>query len=102
MAATRAFTGALFVVLTWTAPAAAQSRPVPFTRTGTGIVIDVIVGGKTRHFLVDTGAGMTVLSVDAAGWSLADLRRGALQRSVVGIDGSSHPLGKSTATLEIA
>src|SRR5262249_3206960 len=102
VATTRALAGALFLLLTCTAPAAAQSRPVPFTRTGAHIVIHVIVGGQTRHFLVDTGAGMTVLSVDAAGWSLADLRKGALQRSAVGIDGSSHPMGKSTATLEIA
>jgi predicted aspartyl protease len=100
--ATRILTGVLFLVLTWSAPAAAQSRPVPFTRTGTSIVVDVIVGGKTRHFLVDTGASMTVLSLDVAGWSLADLRKGVLRRSAVGIDGSSHAMGKSTAALEIA
>lgn len=82
--------------------AAAQSRPVPFTRTGASILVDVLVGGKTRHFLLDTGAEMTVLSVDAAGWSLADLRKDVLHRSAVGIDGASHAMGKSTAALEIA
>ena len=100
--ATRVLTGALFLVLTWAAPATAQSRRVPFTRAGASIVVDVIMGEKTLHFLLDTGAGMTVLSVDAAGWSLADLRKGVLRRSAVGIDGASHAMGKSTAALEIA
>jgi predicted aspartyl protease len=100
--ATRIRAATLLLAVAWTPIAAAQSRPVPFTRIGASILVDVIVGGKTRHFLLDTGSGVTVLSVDAAGWSPADLRKDVLRRTAVGIDGASHAMGKSTATLEIA
>jgi predicted aspartyl protease len=79
----------------------AQTTSVLFTRTGSSIVVDVTVGGKARHFLLDTGAGLTVLSPVAAGWSPVDLKKLSSNRSVVGLDGVTHSMGSTTATLEL-
>ena len=79
----------------------AQDTSVPFTRTGSSIVADVTVGGKTRHFLLDTGAGLSVLSPDTAGWSPVDVMKAISSRSAVGLDGSTHSMGSATATLEL-
>jgi predicted aspartyl protease len=79
----------------------AQTTSVAFTRTGSSIVVDVTVGGKTRHFLLDTGAGLSVLSPDTAGWSPVDVMKAVSSRSAVGLDGSTHSMGGTTATLEL-
>jgi predicted aspartyl protease len=81
---------------------AAQTIPVSFTRTGASVVVDVAIGGKTRHFLLDTGAGLTVLSPDTAGWSPVDLLKSVSNRLAVGIDGTTHSMGSTTAALEFA
>jgi predicted aspartyl protease len=64
-------------------------------------VAEVSVGGKTRHFLVDTGAGLTVLSPDTAGWSPVEVKMVNSKRLAVGIDGSTHPMGSTTVELEL-
>jgi predicted aspartyl protease len=79
----------------------AQTTSVPFNRTGSNIVADVAVGGKTRHFLLDTGAGLTVLSPDTAGWSPVEVKMVRSKRLAVGIDGSTHSMGSTTAELEL-
>src|SRR5712692_301982 len=79
----------------------AQTTPVPFTRKGSNIVADVAVGGKIRHFLLDTGAGLTVLSPDTAGWSPVEVKMVRSKRLAVGIDGSTHSMGSTTAELEL-
>ncbi len=79
----------------------AQTTTVPFTRTGSNIVADVAVGGKVRHFLLDTGAGLTVLSPGTAGWSPAEVKVVGFKRQAVGIDGSTHSMGSTTAELEL-
>jgi len=79
----------------------AQTTSVPFTRTRSHIVADVAISGKIRHFLVDTGAGLTVLSPETAGWSPVDVMKAISSRSAVGIDGSTHTMGSTTATLEL-
>jgi Aspartyl protease len=78
----------------------AQTTSVALTRTGSSIIVDVTIGGKTRHFLLDTGAGLTVLSPDIAGWSPVDVMKAISRRSAVGLDGSAHSMG-STTTLEL-
>lgn len=78
----------------------AQTTSVPFTRTGSSIVVDVTVGGQTRHFLLDTGAGVSVLSPDTAGWSPFDIKKVRANRLAVGLDGTTHAMGSTTATLE--
>jgi hypothetical protein len=79
----------------------AQTTSVPFTRIGANIVANVEVGEKARHFLLDTGAGLTVLSPDTAGWSPVEVMRAVASRSAVGIDGSTHSMGSTRATLEL-
>jgi predicted aspartyl protease len=79
----------------------AQTVCIPFTRAGANILIDVTVGGKTRHFLLDTGAGLTVLAPDTVGWSPVDVRKAVSSRSAVGIDGATRSMGSTTATIEL-
>jgi predicted aspartyl protease len=79
----------------------AQTTSVALTRTGSSIIVDVTIGGKTRHFLLDTGAGLTVLSPDIAGWSPVDVMKAVSRRSAVGLDGSAHSMGSTTTTLEL-
>jgi predicted aspartyl protease len=83
--------------------AAAQTKSVSFVRTGASLIliVDVTIGGNTRHFLLDTGAGLTVLSPDTAGWSPIEVVKGVSNRSAVGIDGTTHSMGRMTATLEL-
>jgi len=91
----------LFLMPISVASISAQNRSVAFTRTGSSIVVDVTVSGKTRHFLLDTGAGLSVLSLDTAGWSPVDLKKVGSNRSAVGLDGATHSMGSTTATLEL-
>jgi len=81
-------------------PISAQTRSVPLTRTGASIVVHVAIGGRTRHLLLDTGAGLTVVSPATAGWSPLDLKKSRSHRSAVGLDGVIHSVGSTTATLE--
>ena len=81
--------------------APAQTTYVSLTRTGSSIVVDVTVSGKTRHFLLDTGAGLSVLSLDTAGWSPVDLMKAVSSRSAVGLEGTIHSMGSATVTLEL-
>jgi hypothetical protein len=79
----------------------AQTTSASFTRTDLSIVVDVAVSGKTRHFLLDTGSGLTVLSPDTAGWSPVDVMKSIPTHIIVWVDGSIHPMGSISATLEI-
>jgi predicted aspartyl protease len=81
--------------------ASAQTTSVPVTRVGSSLVVEVSVQGKTRHFLLDTGAGLSVLSPDTAGWSPVDVIKAVSSRSAVGLDGATHSMGSTTATLEL-
>ena len=79
----------------------AQTTSVALNRTGSSIIVDVTIGGKTRHFLLDTGAGLTVLSSNIPGWSPVDVTKAVSRRSAVGLDGSAHSMGSTTTTLEL-
>jgi predicted aspartyl protease len=82
--------------------AAAQTRPVSLISTGSGVIVivDITVGGSTRHLLLDTGATITVLSPETAGWSPADAVRSASHHSIVGLGGGAHSMGTTTAALD--
>jgi predicted aspartyl protease len=82
--------------------AAAQTKTVSFIHTGAGLVVivDIAVGGSTRHFLLDTGSSVTVLSPDTAVWSPVEAVNSLSRRSIVGIDGSTHSAASTTAALD--
>jgi hypothetical protein len=65
----------------------AQTTSAPFMRTDLSIVVDIAVGGKIRHFLLDTGCGLTVASADTAGWSPVDVMKAAPTHIIVWVDG---------------
>jgi len=88
-------------------PAAAQTKAAliksaSFIHAGTGLVVivDIAVGGSTRHFLLDTGSSITVLSPDTALWSPVEAVNSLSRRSIVGIDGSTHSAASTTAALD--
>jgi Aspartyl protease len=83
------------------AVAVARTFTLPFQNVNGVILIDAKVNDKPAVLLLDTGAGLTVLSPDAAGWSPADLKNAYTNRSAVGIDGEAHSMGNATATLEL-
>ena len=79
----------------------AQTKHVPFHRKGSNIVVEVTVDRAMRHFLLDTGSGVTVLSPDTAGRSAVDVKTTAGARRLgVQLDGTTHSMGSGTATLE--
>lgn len=99
--ANRVFIFVLFLMPIATPCSWAQNTAVAFTRSGSSIVVDVTVRGRTRHFLLDTGAGLSVLSPDTAGWPVAELKKAGAKRTAVGLDGVTHSMGSTTATLEL-
>jgi hypothetical protein len=99
--AIRAFMLVLVFMLILIPSSSAQTISVPFTRADLSVVVEIVVSGKTRHFLLDTGCGLTVMSPNTAGWSPVDVMKAVPSRSVTGIDGLSHSMGSTNATLEI-
>jgi hypothetical protein len=83
------------------AVAVARTFTVPFHNINGVILLDAKVNDKPAVLLLDTGAGLTVLSPDAAGWSPADLKKRYANRLAVGIDGATHSMGNTAATLEV-
>jgi hypothetical protein len=79
----------------------AQTTSAPFTKTDLSIVVDIAVRGKVRHFLLDTGCGLTVASADTVGWSSVDVMKAAPAHLIVWVDGSIHSMGSVSTTLEI-
>lgn len=81
---------------------AAQTQPFSLIPMGTGvaIIVDITVRGSTRHLMLDTGASVTVLSPEAAGWSPVEAMRSASRYSIVGIGSSTHAFGSTTAALD--
>jgi hypothetical protein len=101
LVATRALVLVLVFMLNLVPSSWAQTTSAPFMMTDLSIVVDITVGGKIRHFLLDTGCGLTVASADTAGWSPVDVMKAAPTHIIVWVDGSIHSMASTSATLEI-
>jgi Aspartyl protease len=81
--------------------AVTRTFTVPFRNVNGVILLDAKVNDKPAVLLLDTGAGLTVLSPDAAAWPSAAVKKRLASRLAVGIDGATHSMGNITATLEV-
>jgi hypothetical protein len=74
---------------------------VPFRNVNGVILLDAKVNDRPAVLLLDTGAGLTVLSPDTAAWRSATLKKRFASRLAVGIDGATRSMGNTTATFEL-
>lgn len=81
--------------------AVARTFTVPFRNVNGVILLDAKVNDKPAVLLLDTGAGLSVLSPDAAAWPSAALKKRFASRLAVGIDGATRSMGNTTATFEL-
>jgi predicted aspartyl protease len=76
----------LFAVI---ASAEDVSLPIVFCKGRNAMTVLVEVNGKPHRFLVDTGAESTIVSREAVGFTMVDLRKASFSRSGPGIGGDA-------------